>query len=84
VTLALYRLCATSCSVLAGLDYKAERESLLELAESTGLLPPFVRRYRDLDSYWQFIKRKFGTYAERREFLWSRPAVAVQSTVASI
>jgi hypothetical protein len=54
----------------AGLDYKAERGKLLELVESTGLLPDFVRRYRDADSYWQFIKRKFGTYAERREFLW--------------
>jgi hypothetical protein len=68
----------------AGLDYKAERERLLDLAESTGLLPPFVRRYRDLDSYWQFIKRKFGTYAERREFLWEsfRPLLEHLETAA--
>jgi hypothetical protein len=54
----------------AGLDYKAERKKLLDSVEGTGLLPDFVRRYRDPDSYWQFIKRKFGTYAERREYLW--------------
>src|SRR4051812_34148467 len=69
----------------AGLDYKAEREKLLGLVESTGLLPSFVRRYRDPDSYWQFIKRKFGTYAERREFLWEsfRPLLEHLETAAN-
>jgi hypothetical protein len=43
-----------------------------------------VRRYRDPDSYWQFIKRKFGTYAERREFLWEsfRPLLEHLETAA--
>ena len=40
-------------------------------------LPRYVRTCGDLSQFWQFIKHKFGTYAERREFLWSefRPLI---------
>jgi hypothetical protein len=33
-------------------------------------VPEFVRRYRDLGQFWQFIKSKFKHYPERREFIW--------------
>lgn len=52
------------------LDYKEARQRLIDAVGDQDLLPDFVRRYRDLESYWQFIKREFGTYVERREFLW--------------
>lgn len=52
------------------LDFKTERQRVIDVASDSGLLPDFVRRYRDLEAYWQFIKRKHGTYAERRDFLW--------------
>jgi hypothetical protein len=40
---------------------------------NTGLepyIPRFVRTCRNLDQFWQFIKQKFPTYSERRNFLW--------------
>lgn len=33
------------------------------------LLPQFVRTYRNLDSFWPYIKREAGTYAERRQII---------------
>jgi hypothetical protein len=35
------------------------------------LLPSWFPRQRSLNQFWQFIKNEFGTYAERREFLWA-------------
>jgi len=34
------------------------------------LLPRFVRTCRNLSQFWEFIKHKFGTYHERRVYLW--------------
>lgn len=50
--------------------YRQLRSGLLELPHVQDLLPAFVKRHRDLGSYWQFIKQKFPTYAERRTFIW--------------
>ncbi len=33
-------------------------------------LPSWFPRQRSLNQFWQFIKNKFGTYADRRQFLW--------------
>lgn len=33
-------------------------------------LPSWFSRQRSLNQFWQFIKNKFGTYAQRRQFLW--------------
>lgn len=34
------------------------------------LLPRFLRTCRNLPQFWQFIKFKYNTYAERREYIW--------------
>ena len=34
-------------------------------------LPSWFARHRSLEQFWRHIKNKFGTYKERREFLWS-------------
>lgn len=34
------------------------------------LIPHFLRTCRNLFQFWEFIKHKFDTYAERREYLW--------------
>lgn len=34
------------------------------------LVPRWVRVNRNLDQFWQFIKNKYGSYAERRTFIW--------------
>jgi len=51
-------------------EFRRLRGELLALPGVEDLIPDFVKRYRDLGSYWQFIKRKFAHYAERRDFLW--------------
>ncbi|CAI9411109.1 hypothetical protein CCAJJPOJ_01698 [Lelliottia sp. T2.26D-8] len=45
------------------------REMLINDSVVSTWLPSFVRQHRSLDSFWSFIKTKFGTYAERRTFL---------------
>lgn len=34
------------------------------------LIPRWIKTSRNLDQYWQFIKNKFPTYAERRAFIY--------------
>lgn len=53
------------------------RDELRQDSVVGSLLPRFVHTSRDLDQFWQFIKSKFPTYAERRQFLWDefRPAL---------
>lgn len=46
------------------------RRELLKLSPVAELLPEFVHRYRTRAQFWQFVKRKFPTYAERRQFIW--------------
>lgn len=50
-------------------EYSKLRTEFLKKTEILSLLPSWVRTTRDLDSFWTFIKGKFGTYAERRTFI---------------
>jgi hypothetical protein len=50
-------------------EYKGLRQELLSIPRVAKLLPRFVHVCRDLAEFWGFIKPKFGTYAERREYL---------------
>lgn len=45
----------------------------------TDNLPRFVRTCFDLNQFWNFIKHEFGSYRERREYLWNefRPILEV-------
>jgi hypothetical protein len=51
-------------------DYSALRRDFLDNPTIRDLVPTFVRTCRDLAQFWQFIKKKFAHYAERRQFLW--------------
>lgn len=51
-------------------EYKALRSHFLNNASYKELLPSFVRTNRELFQFWQFIKYEYGTYAERRDFIW--------------
>lgn len=51
-------------------DYPLYRQSVLDDARATSLVPGWVRRYRNLDQFWGFIQPKFPSYAERRKFIW--------------
>ena len=46
------------------------RQMLLSNPALDTLVPRFVRTCRNLSQFWQFIKFKHSTYAERRDFIW--------------
>jgi len=58
--------------------YPRLRRELLTHPVVGPMIPDFVRRYPDLGQFWPFIKRKFKTYAERREYIWDEFSKAVQ------
>lgn len=51
-------------------DYPLYRQSVLDDPRAASLLPDWVKRHRNLDQFWGFIKSRFGSYAERRTFIW--------------
>jgi hypothetical protein len=53
-----------------GEDYVQLRKHFLEKADTEDLLPRWIRVNRNASQFWQFIKQKFSTYAERRSFVW--------------
>lgn len=50
--------------------YKTLRRYFLDNPSTKPLVPDWVRTKRDLAHFWQFIKQKFPSYAERREYIW--------------
>lgn len=52
-------------------QYKLLRNELINDSILSEKLPRFVRTCFDLNQFWNFIKPKFSTYRERREFLWN-------------
>ena len=57
-------------SVEGGEDYAALRKHLITITSYKELLPSFVRTNRNLEQFWQFIKGKFSSYAERLKYIW--------------
>jgi hypothetical protein len=51
-------------------EYTRLRQCVLNEAALESVAPRFLRTCRSLGQFWQFIKSKFGTYAERRQYLW--------------
>src|SRR5262245_2417593 len=62
---------ATAAGVSGYGDYEELRRDLLNNPLTGTGLPRFVHTCRDLSQFWQFIKYKYGTYAERRTYIWS-------------
>ncbi|MGA7563784.1 MAG: toll/interleukin-1 receptor domain-containing protein [Desulfobaccales bacterium] len=52
-------------------QYKNLRNILLKNPLLGENLPRFVKTCFDLNQFWSFIKNKFGSYRERREYLWN-------------
>jgi hypothetical protein len=50
--------------------YQVLRQHFVQDDTLATFLPPWFPRQRSLNQFWQYIKNKFGTYAERRKFLW--------------
>lgn len=47
------------------------RKLLIDNKSISHLLPKWVNANRTVDQFWTFIKARFSTYQERREFIWS-------------
>jgi hypothetical protein len=50
--------------------YIQMRHELMSTPSYVELLPRWLKTNRNLDQYWQYIKNKFPSYAERRSFLY--------------
>jgi predicted nucleotide-binding protein len=50
-------------------EFETLRHEVFSNPNIAPLLPQWLRQHRTLDSFWGFIKPKFGTYAERRTYL---------------
>ena len=51
-------------------EYGEYRKHFFDSPSTKDLLPTFVRTSRDLAQFWQFIKAKHPSYAERRSYIW--------------
>ncbi len=60
-------------------EYQELRQYFLDNPATKSVIPSWVRLNRDLSQFWQFIKYKFATYAERRTFIWSEFAPLLES-----
>jgi hypothetical protein len=52
-------------------EYKDLREYFLSNSGTRSQVPSWIKTNRNLDQFWQFIKHKFPSYAERRIFIWA-------------
>jgi hypothetical protein len=51
--------------------YTTARTKLIGNKSLEKLLPEWIKTKRTVDQFWTFIKGRFSTYQERRNFLWS-------------
>lgn len=51
--------------------YDYVRQKVLKNSDFQELLPAWIKTCRDINQFWNFIGGKFGTYRERKEFIWS-------------
>lgn len=51
-------------------DYSQLRSYFVNDDRFAGLLPEWFASKRSVNQFWQFIKDKYGSYSERRAFLW--------------
>ncbi|ODA32878.1 TIR domain-containing protein [Planctopirus hydrillae] len=50
-------------------EYETLRHQLLSNPAIADVLPAWLKTHRNLDSFWDFIRPKFSSYAERRTYL---------------
>ena len=51
-------------------DYQTGRDEVVNHPLLKDIAPGFLRTCRTPGEFWQFIKHKYPTYAERRQYLW--------------
>jgi len=50
--------------------FQALRDEIVNHPLLKDVVPRFLRTCRDSGQFWQFIKFKFPSYAERRQYIW--------------
>lgn len=50
--------------------YQFIRNEILGHPSIGNMAPRWIRNNRELSQFWQFIKAKFSTYEERRQYIW--------------
>jgi uncharacterized protein YfkK (UPF0435 family) len=50
-------------------DYEKLRRIFIMNSKTNKLLPEYIKIYRNLTDFWQFIKKEFAHYSERRLFI---------------
>jgi len=50
-------------------EFEFLRRELVQNSNISSMLPIWLKHHRNLDSFWGYIKEKFGTYAERRTYI---------------
>lgn len=50
--------------------YRMLRQEVMEDPRMSSMVPSFVRTCSTRPQFWQYIKQLYGTYKERREFIW--------------
>lgn len=63
---------ASTGGVFDDVIYVQLRRELLDESSIASRLPDFVRRCRNQEQFWQFIKHELKTYQERRLFIWEK------------
>jgi len=58
-------------------NFKQLRTELIGNNEIKNQLPDFVKTNRTVAQFWQYIKGRFSTYKERRDFIWAEFAKAL-------
>lgn len=58
--------------ILEDVVFARLRTEILANAQVRTQVPELVRKYRDQSQFWQFIKYKFATYKERRQYIWEQ------------
>lgn len=51
-------------------EFALLRQTVLARRDFAAVAPRFLQTCRNLHQFWQFIKEQFGTYAERRTYVW--------------
>ncbi len=63
--------------------YRALRQALRRNPAVYAQLPDFIGTCSDLSQFWSFIRTRFSTYRERREFLWQAFAPVIEHLEAN-